>query len=64
MAYTTTQNVIDILPHRTIDDETMVLNKGDSIFFDPMHPHTCKVIGETAVRYLCIFGQEDLEQES
>jgi len=42
----------------TIAGETMVLNPGDAIYFNPQHPHSARALGKQAVRYLDIFVQD------
>jgi transcriptional regulator with XRE-family HTH domain len=41
----------------TIDGEELVLRRGDSLYLDPTHPHTTRVIGSRPARFLCVFMQ-------
>jgi len=38
----------------TYDDKEYVLNAGDAVYFDPMHPHGQKAIGEEKARFLTV----------
>lgn len=42
----------------TIDADTVVLNPGDSIYFNPRHRHTARALGNADVNYLAIFIEE------
>lgn len=42
----------------TIDDERMTLGPGDTIYFNPRHPHSARAVGRGEVRYLGVFIEE------
>ena len=42
----------------TIDEESMILGLGDSIYFNPRHPHSARAVGREEVRYLGLFIEE------
>jgi transcriptional regulator with XRE-family HTH domain len=39
----------------TVGNEKLILNPGDSLYFDPTPPHTTRVAGRKAVRFLTVF---------
>lgn len=43
----------------TVGGETMALEPGDSIYFDPNLPHASRALGKTPAKYLCVFVQQD-----
>jgi len=47
----------------TLDGEIMVLNTGDSIYFDPSKPHTARALGKRDARFVCVFIQDEVKDE-
>lgn len=47
----------------TIGDEKLVLNPGDSVYFNPRKPHAARAVGKSPVRYLDIFVQAPQDEE-
>lgn len=43
----------------TIETDTMVLEPGDSLYFNPRLPHTARALGSKTVRYLDFFVQDE-----
>lgn len=43
-----------------LGDETMLLNAGDSIYFNPRKVHTARALGAKPARYLCVFIQDEV----
>ena len=41
----------------TYDDKEYVLNAGDSVYFDPRHPHGQKAIGKEKARFLTVITE-------
>jgi len=41
----------------TYDDKEYVLNAGDAVYFDPMHPHGQKAIGKDKARFLTVITE-------
>ena len=41
-----------------VGDQTVVLQPGDSAYFNPSHEHTTHVLGDKTVRYLNLFVQD------
>ena len=41
----------------TFEDEEIILNEGDSIYFDPTHPHGQRCVGETKARFLTMIAE-------
>ena len=41
-----------------IDGETMTLNTGDAIYFNPRFPHRARALGKKDARYLAIFVED------
>jgi len=46
----------------TIGGEKLLLNPGDSIYFNPRLPHAARAIGKQPVRYLDLFMQDAAEE--
>ena len=42
----------------TVGDATLTLGPGDSLYFDPTHVHTTRVLGKKPARFLCTFVQD------
>jgi transcriptional regulator with XRE-family HTH domain len=42
----------------TVDKDRLVLQPGDSLYFDPARGHTTRVIGRSPARFLCVFIQD------
>jgi transcriptional regulator with XRE-family HTH domain len=42
----------------TIAGEAMTLGPGDSLYFNPRHPHSARALGKEEVRFLAIFIEE------
>jgi quercetin dioxygenase-like cupin family protein/DNA-binding XRE family transcriptional regulator len=42
----------------SVGEETMVLEPGDSIYFDPNLPHSSRAVGKSPAKYLCVFVQQ------
>lgn len=40
-----------------IDEEKLRLSAGDSLYFDPSHPHATRVLGKRPATFLCLFVQ-------
>lgn len=38
----------------TIDEKVIVLDEGDSIYFDTSHPHCMRALDEKTVKFLCV----------
>ena len=38
----------------TIGNKTMVLNEGDSIYFDASQMHCMKAVGDKPVKFICV----------
>jgi len=47
----------------TIGVQTLTLNPGDSLYFDPVNVHKTKVRGKTPAKFLCVFVQNFLDSE-
>lgn len=41
----------------TFDDTEIILNEGDSIYFNPTHPHGQKCAGDTKARFLTVIAE-------
>jgi transcriptional regulator with XRE-family HTH domain len=41
----------------TFDDKELVLEAGDSIYFNPTHPHGQKCVGDTVARFVTIIAE-------
>ena len=39
------------------DDHEIILNEGDSIYFNPTHPHGQKCVGDTKARFLTVIAE-------
>jgi len=39
------------------DDKEFILNKGDSIYFNPLHPHSQKCVGDTKAKFLTVIAE-------
>lgn len=56
----TGQEFIYVLSGRmqfTVGDDVLDLGPGDSLYFDPDQPHSTQVMGDSPVRFLCLFMQ-------
>lgn len=42
----------------TVGDDKLTLRPGDSLYFDPTHVHTTRVLGKQPARFLCLFIQD------
>jgi quercetin dioxygenase-like cupin family protein len=42
----------------TVGDARLTLGPGDSLYFDPTHVHTTRVLGKKPARFLCTFVQD------
>jgi len=42
----------------TVGEEAMVLEPGDSLYFDPNLPHSSRALGKNEAKYLCVFVQQ------
>ncbi len=42
----------------TIGEDELMLHPGDSLYFDPTHEHTTRVLGKTPAKFLCLFVQD------
>lgn len=40
-----------------IGEDSVTLEAGDSLYFDPQNEHTCEALDRKAVRFLCLFLQ-------
>jgi len=40
-----------------VGDEQLVLEPGDSLYFDPRQAHSCEALDRKTVRFLCVFIQ-------
>ena len=41
----------------TFEDTEIILNEGDSIYFNPTHPHGQKCVGDTKARFLTVIAE-------
>ena len=41
----------------TFDDRELVLEAGDSVYFNPMHPHGQKCAGDTPAKFVTIIAE-------
>lgn len=41
----------------TFDDQTIILNAGDSVYFNPMHPHGQRCIGDIDATFLTMIAE-------
>ncbi len=48
----------------TIGDDPVVLNPGDSIYFNPRLVHKSRTLGKTACKYLSVFVQDAPEEKA
>jgi len=48
----------------TIGENTLQLNPGDSLYFDPTRVHTTQVSGKQPARFICVFMQDRPKQPS
>ena len=39
------------------EDKQLILNEGDSIYFNPTHPHGQKCVGDTKARFLTVIAE-------
>ena len=46
----------------TYDDKEYVLNAGDAVYFDPIHPHKQKAIGNEKARFLTVITEQEKTQ--
>jgi transcriptional regulator with XRE-family HTH domain len=42
----------------TIGGEPLILNPGDSLYFDPTHVHKTRIVGKIPAKFICIFMQD------
>ena len=42
----------------TVGEKKLRLRRGDSLYFDPSHPHNTRIIGKKPAKFLCCFIQE------
>jgi transcriptional regulator with XRE-family HTH domain len=42
----------------TVGGEILRLNPGDSLYFDPTHIHSTRVVGKQTAKFICVFMQE------
>ena len=42
----------------TVDGTPLILNPGDSLYFNPTHVHTTRVMGKRPARFVCVFLQD------
>ncbi len=48
----------------TVAGEMLTLGPGDSLYFNPRHPHSARALGKEEVRYLAMFVEERAEKKS
>jgi quercetin dioxygenase-like cupin family protein len=41
----------------TVGGDPLMLNPGDSLYFDPTHVHKTRVLGKQPAKFLCVFMQ-------
>jgi quercetin dioxygenase-like cupin family protein len=41
----------------TFDDKEFILSEGDSIYFNPEHPHGQRCVGDTTAKFLTVIAE-------